>query len=392
MKTSVLFGTSRGLSYLCIMIELSRHIEALLLTHDCVIVPGLGGFVTQYVPAYYVEEENLFIPPHRTIAFNAGLSLNDGLLVESYMKRSGSNYADAVAQVRRDVQDLLASLEQHGEYELQGLGTLTRRMEGTLIFTPADSGAVTPHLYGLGAFSARRHVAEEDEKHTIPVSTTKDCDIDTDVKDEDFEIPRRRKTWLNRDLYNYVAAAVVAIVFYFLWATPLGNPQTTAYQHYSGMGMPLAVQPAAPASHSIKQDTPQCSNPQEATAEKAIATPDTTRVEQEATDNRPAATDGSQTDMANRPKANNPAEDVEAEAQKPYYVIVLASAITTENAEQYVTKLQREGYEEAEVLTRRKMVRVVYGHYATAAESQTALNRLRHKSNEFDDAWTYEVK
>ena len=65
------------------MIELSRHIEALLLTHDCVIVPGLGGFVTQYVPAYYVEEENLFIPPHRTIAFNAGLSLNDGLLVES---------------------------------------------------------------------------------------------------------------------------------------------------------------------------------------------------------------------------------------------------------------------------------------------------------------------
>ena len=374
------------------MIELSRHIEALLLTHDCVIVPGLGGFVTQYVPAYYVEEENLFIPPHRTIAFNAGLSLNDGLLVESYMKRSGSNYADAVAQVRRDVQDLMASLEQHGEYELRGLGTLTCRMGGTIIFTPAESGAITPHLYGLGAFSARRHAGEADEKDSVPVSTTNNCVPDYEVKDEEVEAPRRRTTWLNRDLYNYVAAAVVAIVFYFLWATPLGNPQTTAYQHYSGMGMPVAVQPASPASHPMKQETTQSSALQDASAEKAAVSTDSASGEPEAKSNKSTETDSSQANATIQPKADTPAEDAKANAQKPYYVIVLASAITTDNAEQYVAKLHREGYEQAEVLTRRKMVRVVYGHYATAAESQTALNRLRSKSNAFEDAWTYEVK
>lgn len=42
------------------MIELSRHIESLMLKHDCVIVPGLGGFVTQYVPARRVDDEQLF--------------------------------------------------------------------------------------------------------------------------------------------------------------------------------------------------------------------------------------------------------------------------------------------------------------------------------------------
>lgn len=42
------------------MIELSRHIESLMLKHDCVIVPGLGGFITQYVPARRVEGEQLF--------------------------------------------------------------------------------------------------------------------------------------------------------------------------------------------------------------------------------------------------------------------------------------------------------------------------------------------
>ena len=42
-----------------LMIELSQHIEVLLLENDCVIVPGLGGFVAHYTPAIQVEE-NMF--------------------------------------------------------------------------------------------------------------------------------------------------------------------------------------------------------------------------------------------------------------------------------------------------------------------------------------------
>ena len=52
------------------MIELAQHIEALLLENDCVIVPGFGGFVAHYAPATHVKEENLFLPPTRTIGFN----------------------------------------------------------------------------------------------------------------------------------------------------------------------------------------------------------------------------------------------------------------------------------------------------------------------------------
>ena len=44
------------------MIELAQHIEALLLENDCVIVPGLGGFVAHYTPAMRVAEENTFLP------------------------------------------------------------------------------------------------------------------------------------------------------------------------------------------------------------------------------------------------------------------------------------------------------------------------------------------
>ncbi len=60
------------------MNELSRHIEVLLLEHDCVIIPQLGGFVAQYVSSHRVTAEQTIYPPFRTVGINAQLTLNDG--------------------------------------------------------------------------------------------------------------------------------------------------------------------------------------------------------------------------------------------------------------------------------------------------------------------------
>ena len=40
------------------MLRIITHIERLLLTHDCVILPKFGGFVLQILPATYEEEEH----------------------------------------------------------------------------------------------------------------------------------------------------------------------------------------------------------------------------------------------------------------------------------------------------------------------------------------------
>ena len=49
------------------MLELVRHIEYLLTEHDCVLVPGLGGFVLQYVPARFSEGRKSIQPPGKQI-------------------------------------------------------------------------------------------------------------------------------------------------------------------------------------------------------------------------------------------------------------------------------------------------------------------------------------
>ena len=59
------------------VIELERHIEILLLDNDCVIVPGLGGFMAHHVEARYEEDEQAFLPPLRTLGFNPQLKINE---------------------------------------------------------------------------------------------------------------------------------------------------------------------------------------------------------------------------------------------------------------------------------------------------------------------------
>ena len=89
------------------MIELAQHIEVLLLENDCVIVPGFGGFIAHYAPAMRVAEENLFLPPTRTIGFNPQLTLNDGVLVQSYMAVYDTNFSDATKMVEKEVAELI---------------------------------------------------------------------------------------------------------------------------------------------------------------------------------------------------------------------------------------------------------------------------------------------
>ena len=66
------------------MNELSIHLKNLLSKYECVIVPGLGGFVTYFENAHW--ENNTLIPPMQQVRFNQNLTYHDGLLAEMYMK------------------------------------------------------------------------------------------------------------------------------------------------------------------------------------------------------------------------------------------------------------------------------------------------------------------
>lgn len=135
------------------MFELTRHIESLLLRNDCVIVPHLGGFVTSFRPARWIREENLFLPPTRSVGFNSHLTINDGLLTQSYMQAADISYPDAQRLVERDVEHVKDILLREGEFTFDGIGKLLQRLDGHYDFIPIEAGVISPELYGLDAVS-----------------------------------------------------------------------------------------------------------------------------------------------------------------------------------------------------------------------------------------------
>ncbi len=365
------------------MIELSRHIESLMLKHDCVIVPGLGGFVTQYVPARRVDDEQLFLPPCRSVGFNPQLSLNDGLLVQSYMQAYDTNYPETVKLIDDAVKQLKDKLREEGEYELMGIGRLTLGIGGKYDFTPYESGVLSPELYGLDTVSVSKFTQKQKEEQTETVVNNKG-------KKKKLHVKRTEKNYtisINRELVNYVAAAVVAIFFYCLWATPLNNtPQTnqqtasvvyeqlfnhaTQHQEYANA---VPVAPTQSATRSVTED--------------ATTTTETTSANTSSTVQPVAPVTTQTTAVAEtQTKAKDQPQRTESTLSKGKYTLVLASAISESNANEFSQKLKKDGYTEASPYRRGKMVRVVYGSYANEQAAQAALAKLR-KHQAFADAW-----
>ncbi len=360
------------------MIELSRHIEALLLKHDCVIVPGLGGFVTQYVPARRIAEEELFLPPFRSVGFNPDLAINDGLLAQSYMHAYDTTFPESVKLIDEAVSALKAQLTKEGEYVLSGIGRLTLGMDGRFLFEPCEAGVLSPELYGLDSVvlpesSADESASSADESAHANASKRKTASKPL--------IKRTEKTYtisLNRELVNYVAAAVVAIVFYFIWATPVNDGNATA------------PQAASVLNSQIFTASPQDAARQCATSQSAMPAANTHATYNAA----PAASqEGGQAEVQTAQATTQPgtANATADNASSGKYTIVLASAIPQSNAQALVNQLHKQGMPDARVYTRGRMVRVVYGAYTTKDEAQAKLKPISGKS-EFAQAWVMETK
>ena len=106
----------------------------------------------------------------------------------------------------------------------------------------------------------------------------------------------------------------------------------------------------------------------------------------EMTSGKPKSLVGSETSA--QTKANEQTDESDA---LPYYTIVLASRVSIKNAQQYVDKLHQQGMTEANVCRSNGFTKVIYKKFASRAEANRALSRLKVDSS-FADSWITEIK
>lgn len=349
------------------MIELNRHIEILLLANECVIVPDFGGFMAHQVPARYDADDRSFLPPLRTLGFNPQLRINDSVLVQSYVEAYDISYPEAIRRVAEEVEELKHILSEEGSYTLTDLGTLTVNSEGNYEFAPCEAGLLTPELYGLGAYTFKQlkdaKTVEEPLKTIPPIA--REIRLTEQTADEEPQQPSLLEFTGNTDeheadtihirvswIRNAIAVAAAIVAFFFM-STPVVNSDlgTRTMSHIQ--------------NNILYRLMPKDTNTIPA---EPIATP------------------------VAKAKADSLAQAKETEkavSTKRYYIVV-ASQVKLSNAENYVEKLHKRGYEDAKVFIHNNVVRVTCGEYETESEAYRYLNRLNSKE-EFYDAWVYKA-
>jgi nucleoid DNA-binding protein len=132
--------------------EVVNHIRDLLYHHDCVVVPGFGGFVTNERQARIDRSSGSFHPPGREVGFNGRLDHNDGLLVSHISARLSMNYVDSMKLVGSFTGQVKSRLLAGRTVQFDGIGRFIVDRNHNLQFDPDPAANFLTDAYGLSFF------------------------------------------------------------------------------------------------------------------------------------------------------------------------------------------------------------------------------------------------
>ena len=432
------------------MKELSKHIQVLLLENDCVIVPGLGGFIAHYRPASKDEEGN-FTPQMRTIGFNSRLVMNDGLLAQSYMQAYNTDFPDATRKIEKVVESIKDQIYQQGEATFENIGTLFYNIKGEYEFSPASESFFTPSFYGLQPF--RLPILQTENAEETPEGNVIPMPVEEVKTEEDKQIakviPMKPIRW-----WHGVATAAAAILLFFVLSVPAENTYVNENSNQASLGTAClfdAIRSQSMVS-TVKTDQDQdkkktttTTTTTEKTTEKNNAntlkptTVKTEVVEEENTqdktqDNKTKTTtdnqqqpDKSTTDnkQTNTPADNNSnkqsssqssssstkktnstsSESNSVSANKSttttssssssssssstlgkLFYVIVSSLTNSSDAEKEVEKLQKAGYTDAKVIESDGRYRVALTSCSSQSEAYNKIEKLKNEGS-FEQAW-----
>ncbi len=199
---------------------ITRHIADLLHHHECVIVPGLGGFIKAYKPARIIHTTHEFFPPSGTVAFNSGLAGNDGLLANYIATIENTSYREAIYTIKQWVENCLTTVNKGEKVILDGIGDFFINKYGKLEFNPSLLLNFNDESFGLPVFVAK--TIENDSFVVQPIQAAK-------------RIPKSSKLLhLIPETLKW-AAVLAPFIAFVLWGSINGNIIDNYVHNYTGM-------------------------------------------------------------------------------------------------------------------------------------------------------------
>ncbi len=177
--------------------QLSKAINSLLYTNDCVTVPGFGSFIVNKFSSVYDEKNAKFYPPSRRVSFNSKIKNNDGLLANFISNEDGIDFSVAVKNIHNEVINWKKKLNKE-PLALNNIGELSYNSDENIVFSPdLDSN----HFLGSFGLPSIYYKKQPDLVSTYNESTLKKYN-DLKVNSSNSRVP---------DFVKYAAALVIII-------------------------------------------------------------------------------------------------------------------------------------------------------------------------------------
>lgn len=179
--------------------DIAAHIGQLVLEHECVIIPGLGAFITNYNAAEINPHHHRIQPPSRNLVFNAQLNTNDGLLAHHLSQRLDLSYKTSLLLLEVFSKYCQRDLDQGKQIAFGELGLLDRNRFNKLEFYPNTTINYNEDAFGLKPLAI----------HTIERKL--DFSLQAPIQKKEIKLPATKVIKLNTSALRKVAAVLIPL-------------------------------------------------------------------------------------------------------------------------------------------------------------------------------------
>ncbi|MFT6850729.1 MAG: nucleoid DNA-binding protein [Sphingobacteriales bacterium] len=340
--------------------NLTPHINQLLFSEECVIIPGLGGFVASHSPARVDRISKTIHPPSKRIAFNESLRNNDGILASRISRVYSLAYADAIETVKTEVDSIKTEIKENGSFTLEGIGRLWMDKEEKLKFFYQPETNFLTNAFGLPEISIPNKIV------------TPKAPLETQAKKEKLRpsIKSKRKQKASRRWFTAASFILMTGFFWMLQTQPVKDAQFSFINPFSNSAEENSIESEGELIENLSESA-GLEFDNKAEAVKTIIAPTVVKESIKAT-------------SAKAKIVANPAKDFN-------YFIITGSFTTVENAVNFKNNLIKKGYD-ADICPVRKGIhyRIMVGGSADKGEAQVILAQVKKDLN--PNAWIYTKK
>ncbi len=352
--------------------DIRKCISDLLAVHDCVILPGFGGFIGNYAPAHIDPVHHTFSPPFKKLLFNVNLKQNDGLLANRVADDAGTDYSSACRLIEEMLEECRHTLISGQSFIIPEVGRLFSGREGNIQFEQDKKVNLLPEAFGLASFISPP-VIRNSYKDRLEKNNSK---LAINQGDKKLPFPRTLK-WAAMLAIPVGTAAILGLTQYDKLKISSVNDAGILSSVFSRFSSTSLVE---------KKEAPKANSETDFQIEPTPSVFDSPVAEdQTETDNQAIANDAVNPEPQSAPVKIVVVEPQPALSDASYAIIIGAFKIR-ENAEKFVTQLNSKGAS-ASIFDQSKtgLYRVAIATSSSKGEAEQLLSQA--KSGEFSGAW-----